>query len=148
LAFAVTLTIFPLSILMFIYTSIANEMNQQINDNNQLAINIRSKLNTIAPPSQDKVPQGTSLSVGDSEILREVIVELQKFATTAQGLFRRANQLNLYLFNLIPINDAEPVELPVPLEQTYDAISKARDNQIYYYQKIRAYSKDVLDGIL
>jgi hypothetical protein len=143
--------ILPLSILMFTYTSISNEMNQRIADNDKLAITMRDKLVAISPRSgQDKVAQDSSSQPVEAsgnavEVEREVVVALQQFAANAHGLFRRSRQLNLFLFGFIPPDQGTTlVELNVPLK-TFQNISDARDDQIKSYQQIRAYSKDVLD---
>jgi len=87
-------------------------MNQQIEENDKRALTMRDKLIAISPSvSQNNTPQDPSspgVNGNSAEVEREVVVTLQQFVITTSAALRRANQLNLYLFNAIPYNGPKP----------------------------------------
>src|SRR5215470_11955964 len=95
--------ILPLSVVMFINTSISNEINDRIRDNNALALNLHDKLLNIppAPPRQEQGQQGPGATTitGRARNDRDIATDLQQFATANRFLYARASLLNHFILN-------------------------------------------------
>jgi hypothetical protein len=138
----------PLSVVMFVNTSITNEISDRIKDNDALAVGLRDQLLAIQPvtrPDQAQTPGAPITSRPRNE--RDVVTTLQQFATANRFLYNRANLLNHFIASAErdPFADAsatekrEILELPVKLPD----IPAAGFEKIANYQEIRSYAKNV-----
>jgi hypothetical protein len=135
---------------MFINASISNEITDRIKDNNALALNLHDKLLDIpqAPPPQDKgtQPPGSAPIAGRARTERDILTDLQQFATANRFLYARASLLNHFILNAendlfaqsSPEEKRQALQLPAPLNDVQDAYKKIRT-----YQDIRAFAKNV-----
>jgi len=125
--------ILPLSVVMFINTSISNEINDRIKENNALVVTLHDQL--------------LNVQAGRAQNDRDVVTALQQFATSNRSLYALASLLNHFVLNaerdqLSDLSDADKkqaLQLPVPLTDT----ANAGFDKIRTYQDIRTYAKDV-----
>jgi hypothetical protein len=144
--------ILPLSVVMFINTSISNDVSDRIKEDNALAINLRESLLALSPASVSQAggaqtaPPVPMLS-GRKPTERDAVTGLQEFATANRILYARANLLNHFVMNAEhdpfegwSSDDRHKVlELPPKL----DDIPGAGFDKIGAYQLVRAYAKNV-----
>ena len=122
--------ILPLSVIMFINTSISNEINDRIKENNTLVVTLHDQL--------------LNVQNGRAQNERDVVTALQQFATSNRSLYALASVLNSFILKSEhdPLSDADKrqaLQLPVPLTD----IANAGFDKIKIYQDIRTYAKDV-----
>jgi hypothetical protein len=134
--FSLALILIPLSVFMFVNTSISNDINEKIKDNDALVLNLREL---------EAIPQTNQTS----QTPRVLAADLQQFATANRFLLRRAALLNHYILNsednpFTKMSDQErraKLELPVPL--LLKDIPDVTDIKITTYQDIRIFAKNV-----
>ena len=124
------LLILPLSIIMFINTSISNEINDRIKENNALTVTLHDRL--------------IKIQAGTAQTDRDLNTELQQFATSNRSLYSLASILNWFILRVEqdPLSDGDKrqaLQLPVPLTDP----ASAGFDKIKTYQDIRTYAKDV-----
>ena len=122
--------ILPLSIIMFINTSISNDITDRIKENNALTVTLHDRLMKI--------------QAGTAQTDRDLNTDLQQFATSSRSLYSLASILNWFILHVEqePSFDGDKrqaLQLPVPLT---DAATAGFD-KIKTYQDIRTYAKDV-----
>jgi hypothetical protein len=140
--------ILPLSVFLFVNTSISNEIDQIIKENDLLLLTLRERINSLSsvqpqsvtPQPQSVTPQPQSVRESDA------VTTLQQFAATNRVLYSRANLLNWFhetdpLANYSEEQKKTILELPVPLP--LEGISNAAIFKIQWYQNFRAYAKEV-----
>jgi hypothetical protein len=129
--FAIVLAflIIPLSIVTFINTSLLNEVNLQIKDNNDLIVTLRDELTAIGKATDDQKPQ----------IKRDMAITLQQFTGTNRSLIHNVSILNVFGMNLYHDRLVTALELTVPI----DDFTEERNKQVTRYQEIRAFAKDI-----
>lgn len=144
--------ILPLSVVMFINTSISNEISDYIKDANGYVIKLHDDLTTL-PPVTDQGTVGqtggtSSAQTGvKSSDQNTVLTRFQEFAAGNRLLYARVNLLNHFVFNSEPDPFAgmsagvlrTQLELPVPVTD----IRAAGFSKIQVYQTIRSYAKNV-----
>lgn len=149
------------SVLAFVSSSISSAMRTDITTANELAIKIRSELETEQAPtagtvSQPRLPQG--LNEGD------VLTQLQLYASTVRAIDARALQLNWFVFNAEwdpflsnrtkggqsqseKLTNQQALkakfELPVPIGLA--GMPLALDTLTDTYQDVRSFAQSVLD---
>jgi hypothetical protein len=150
--------ILPLSVFLFVNTSISNEIGELIKENDALALTLRERINSlsailISPGVTDEGSKTTQLQpvIPSSQSVREsdAITTLQQFATTNRVLYARANLLNRFILNLetdplakwLDENKKTVLELPVPLP--LKDIPAVATYKLQWYQSFRAYAKEV-----
>ena len=133
--------ILPLSVFLFVNTSISNEIDQIIKENDLLLLTLRERINSLSSVQPQSVtPQPQSVRESDA------VTTLQQFAATNRVLYSRANLLNWFhetdpLANYSEEQKKAILELPVPLP--LEGISNAAIFKIQWYQNFRAYAKEV-----
>ncbi len=121
--------ILPLSILMFINTSISNEIKDRIKDNNALVVTLHDQL----------------LNVQAGRAQNDIVTQLQQLATSNRSLYSLASVLNYFILGVErdPLSEVvdkrQALQLPVPL---IDPANSGFD-KIKTYQDVRTYAKDV-----
>jgi hypothetical protein len=138
--------ILPLSILMFINTSISNEISERIKENDTLALSLRDQL-LVLPPSANQVLVPRAPGAPPVRTERETVTALQQFATANRFLYGRAKLLDGFVLDaerdpfaqLSMKEKHDTLELPVRL----DDIQAAGFDKIVTYQVIRAFAKNV-----
>jgi hypothetical protein len=143
--------ILPLSVIMFINTSISNEMSDRIKDNDALAVTLRDQLLTMPSPAarldQPVQTPGSQPVLERPRNERDIVTALQQFATANRFLYGRAMLLNHFILNaehdppFARSDDGKDVALELPVR--LDDIPAAGFDKIRTYQEIRAYSKNV-----
>jgi hypothetical protein len=128
--FYLVFLILPLSILMFINTSISNEINDRIKENNGLVVTLHDQL--------------LNIQAGRVQNERDVSTELQQSATSNRSLYALALLLNHFILNTErdPLSDTDKrqaLQLPVPLTDT----ATAGFDKLKTYQDIRTFARDV-----
>jgi hypothetical protein len=127
-AFCLVSLILPLSILMFVNTSISNEINNHIKENNDLVVKLHDQLANIQP----------------GRAQNDIITQLQQLATSNRSLYSLASILNYSILGaerdpLSDVDKRQALQLPVPLADP----ANAGFDKIRTYQDIRTYAKDV-----
>jgi hypothetical protein len=146
--------ILPLSIFLFVNTSLSNQLSELIKENDPLALTLRERIISLSivssqsqpassPPQSATPPRQSGQEIDGPAVL-------QQFATTSRLLYSRANLLNQLLDNFEndPLRDWHPedktivLELPVSLPLTKD-FSDAAVYKVQWYQNFRAYAKEI-----
>jgi hypothetical protein len=150
--------ILPLSVFLFVNTSISNEIGKLIEENDALALTLRERINSlnavfISPGVTDegsKTPLPQSATPAPQSVREsDAITTLQQFSTTNRVLYARANLLNRFILNfeqdpLAKWSDDQKravLELPVPLP--LKDIPGVATYKLQWYQNFRAYGKEV-----
>jgi hypothetical protein len=141
-AIILSIVIIPLSMFTFVTSSISDALRADITKANALAV----KLSAEVGPS---LPTGVGL--------RDVIADLQDYASTVRLIFARSERLDGFVPFKVAIPPAlkppmgtaseskERFELPIPLE--LDNAAKARDDLTKTYQDVRFYAQSIVtDG--
>jgi hypothetical protein len=115
---------------MFINTSISNDINDRIKENNALIVTLHDRLMKI--------------QAGTAQTDTDLNTDLQQFATSNRSLYSLASILNWFILHVEqePSFDGDKrqaLQLPVPIT---DAAAAGFD-KIKTYQDIRTYAKDV-----
>jgi hypothetical protein len=143
--------ILPLSVVMFINTSISNDISDRIKEDNTLAVNLRESLLALsASVSQANAPQAAPpapMLSGRKPTERDAVTALQEFATANRILYGRANLLNHFVMNAEhdPFEgwSSEDKHKALELSPKLDDIPGAGFDKIGTYQVVRAYAKNV-----
>jgi hypothetical protein len=115
---------------MFINTSISNEINDRIKENNSLVVTLHDQL--------------LNIQAGRVQNEKDVATELQQFATSNRSLYALALLLNHFILNaerdpLFDTDKRQALQLPIPLIDT----ASAGFDKLKTYQDIRTFAKDV-----
>ena len=142
----------PLSVVMFIDTSISNEIGDNIRDANGNVIKLHNDLITLSQVTDQhaaaQAHNASSVQTDPQSNDRDTILtRLQEFAAANRLLYSRANLLNHFVLNFEPDpfssmseqDRNDKFELPVPVTD----IPKAGTDKIRTYQMIRSYAKNV-----
>jgi len=154
IAICLLVVILPLSIFLFVNTSLSNELSELIKESDPLALTLRDRVNSLnivlsqsqrasSPPQSATPPPQSGREI-------DAVTVLQEFATTSRLLYSRANLLNQLMddFESDPLRDWLPkdktivLELPVALRLAKD-FSDAAIYKMQWYQHFRAYAKAV-----
>jgi hypothetical protein len=138
--------ILPLSIFLFVNTSLSNELSELIKESDPLALTLRERIIVLfqsSPPQSATLPPQSGRET-------DVVTVLQQFATTSRLLYSRASLLNQLmddvesdpLRNWYPKDKTIVLELPLPLAVAKD-VSDAAIYKMQWYQNFRAYAKAV-----
>jgi hypothetical protein len=85
--------ILPLSVFLFVNTSISNEIDQMIKENDQLLLKLRELINPLSP--QSVTPQRRSVTPQPQSVEEsDAVTVLQQFAATTRVIYSRASLLN------------------------------------------------------
>jgi len=122
--------ILPLSVIMFINTSISNEISDRIKENNNAVVTLHDQL--------------LNIQNGRAQNERDVVTALQQFSTSNRSLYGLASLLNYFVLHaerdpLADVDKRQALQLPVPLVDT----ANVGFDKIKIYQDIRTYAKDV-----
>ncbi len=140
-AIILSAVIIPASILMFVTSSIADSMRDDINTANGLVVKLSSEL---GPPARPDI--GSSIE----------IAELQEYASTVRSIYARARRLNQFVYPHVDLppplvapsgNPAERAEylkkkfeLAIPMTD----LAAARDNMTVTYQDVRYFAQNIM----
>jgi hypothetical protein len=150
--FWLALVILPLSVVMFMNTSISNEISQQVKDNDALAVTLRDQLLAIPQSATGQDQPTPALAAqpitGHPRNEKDIITALQQFATATRFLYGRAVLLNRFVFQVeredpFLQKSAEQKRSALELPARLDDIPAAGFDKIVTYQDIRAFAKTV-----
>ena len=133
-------TIIPVSIVMFINTSISNEIADRIKESDALAVTLRERATTLR---QAVAATTTAAPATD----RDAITVLQQFATANRLLYGRADLLNKFILNTEhdPLDGLDKVArraaLEIPPRIQTQQVPDESLAKIETYQNIRAFAK-------
>jgi hypothetical protein len=131
--------ILPVSIFLFVITSISNEIDGLIKENDPRALTLRDRINSFSIPSSQSL-----IAQPQPALESDTVTTLQQFATTNRVLYSRTTLLNMFhetdpLANRPDRKDI--LELPVPLPPSQ--IASAAIDKIQWYQVFRSYGRAV-----
>jgi hypothetical protein len=131
------LLIVPLSILMFINTSISNEINERIKENNALVVKLHDQ---ILPGRVQNDPNAQP-----GRVPTDILAQFQQLAASNRSLYSLALALNRFTPGIVrdtlPSSEDDKrkvLQLSVPLDTMQEWSDKIKT-----YQDIRTYAKDV-----
>jgi len=144
-----TTIILPLSVLMFVNTSISNEITERVNENNQLALKVRDAATAlIEPVNPQNLGAATPAGPRSEGIVRErdVAALLQEFAAGMRILYGRTGILNDYILRGEHGPFAEMTNQQIRSELEIDPKSNVAEGSfrnIITYQTVRSFAKQV-----
>jgi hypothetical protein len=128
-ALCLAFAIIPISVVMFINTSISNEINVRIKENNALVVKLHDQLQNFQPERPHI----------------ELVTQLQQLATLNRSLYSLASFLSYFIFHAVPdtlFSSEEHKRKSLQLEILFDP-AKEGPEKIKTYQDIRTYAQEV-----
>lgn len=149
-AILLAVVIVPFSVFSFVTSAISEAIRKDIVTANDLAVKLRAELGAVpadgegaAPPSP--LPPGLNV--------RDVVKELQQYASTIRAIDLRARQLNFFVLYMEKDPFGQIRHSPVEIRKTFELppgladFGVAADQRTAVYQEVRYFAQSLIDDV-